>query len=125
EMAANLDHPNIVPLYEVGEYAGSPYFSMKLVEGNSLAEGLHRYQADPKAAARLLVQVARAVHHAHQHGVLHRDLKPSNILLDAAGQPHLIDFGLAKRVVFPDGPAADAELTQTGTITGTPTYMAP
>jgi serine/threonine protein kinase len=81
ETVANLDHPHIVPLYEVGEQDGQPFFSMKLVEGQSLAEQLGRYAADPRAAARLLIQIARAVHHAHQRGILHRDLKPSNILL--------------------------------------------
>jgi serine/threonine-protein kinase len=119
ETVANLDHPHIVPLYEVGEHDGQPFFSMKLIEGQSLAERLECYRNDPKAAARLLVQVARAVHHAHQRGVLHRDLKPSNVLLDAEGRPHVTDFGLAKRV------QADGGLTQSGLLVGTPSYMAP
>src|SRR5262249_9225119 len=78
-----------------------------------------RYTPDPKAAAGLIATVARAVHHAHQRGILHRDLKPSNILMDAQGQPHVTDFGLAKRV------EGDAELTRSGAILGTPSYMAP
>jgi tetratricopeptide (TPR) repeat protein/tRNA A-37 threonylcarbamoyl transferase component Bud32 len=119
ETVGNLDHPHIVPLHEVGEEQGQLYFSMKLIEGGSLAEHLSRYQSDPRAAAQLLVTVARAVHHAHQRGVLHRDLKPSNILLDADGQPHVTDFGLAKRV------EADGSLTESGAIVGSPSYMAP
>jgi serine/threonine protein kinase len=119
ETVANLDHPHIVPLYEVGEHDGHPYFSMKLVDGKNLAQQLDGYQANPRAAAGLLVQIARAVHHAHQRGVLHRDLKPANILLDAAGRPHVTDFGLARRV------ETDTSLTQSGAIVGTPGYMAP
>ena len=116
---AELDHAHIVPVYEVGEHDGQLYFSMKLFEGGSLAEHLDRYIADARAAARLVAEVARAVHHAHQRGVLHRDLKPSNILLDARGQPHVTDFGLAKRVTDEDS------LTLSGQLVGTPGYMAP
>jgi WD40 repeat protein/tRNA A-37 threonylcarbamoyl transferase component Bud32 len=119
EAAANLDHPHIVPIYEVGEHQGQHYFSMKLIEGGSLREHLPRLLAHPREAAQILATAARAVHHAHQHGVLHRDLKPANILLDAQGQPHLTDFGLAKRV------AGDSQLTQSGAVVGTPSYMAP
>jgi tRNA A-37 threonylcarbamoyl transferase component Bud32/tetratricopeptide (TPR) repeat protein len=119
ETVANLDHPHIVPIYEVGEANGQLYFSMKLMEGGSLGEHLRQFQNDPKAAARLLITIARAVHHAHQRGVLHRDLKPSNILLDTRGQAHVSDFGLAKRV------GLDATLTDTGAIVGSPSYMAP
>jgi WD40 repeat protein len=119
EAAANLDHPNIVPIYEVGEHEGQQYFSMKLVEGSNLSQKLPELQRDPKAAARLVAQVARAVHYAHQRGILHRDLKPANILLDQEGQPHVTDFGLAKRI------AGDSKLTQSGAIVGTPSYMAP
>jgi hypothetical protein len=119
EAAAQLDHPHIVPIYEVGEYNGQPYFSMKLVEGNSLSEHLPRLRRQPKAGARLVAAVARAIHHAHQRGIIHRDLKPANILVDTAGEPHVTDFGLARRVEGGSG------LTQTGAIVGTPSYMAP
>jgi tetratricopeptide (TPR) repeat protein/predicted Ser/Thr protein kinase len=119
EMVALLDHPHVVPIHEVGEQAGHVYFSMKLIEGGSLAQHLSRFWDDPRAAAGLVAAVARAVHHAHQRGVLHRDLKPSNILLDENGRPHVTDFGLARRV------EADSSLTQSGAIVGTPGYMAP
>jgi WD40 repeat protein/tRNA A-37 threonylcarbamoyl transferase component Bud32 len=125
EAAANLDHPNIVPIYEVGEHEGQHYFSMKLIEGGSLSQHLSRFASDHQAAARLLATVARAVHYAHQRGILHRDLKPANILLEwRAGDgsppvPHVTDFGLAKRVEGGKG------LTQSGAILGTPSYLAP
>jgi serine/threonine protein kinase len=119
EAAASLDHPNIVPIYEVGEHQGQHYFSMKLVEGSSLANRIREYVQDPQAAATLLATVARAVHHAHQHGILHRDLKPANILLDAQDQPQVTDFGLAKRVDSQSG------MTRSGDVVGTPGYMAP
>ena len=119
EAAAQLDHPHIVPVYEVGARTGHFFFSMKLIEGGGLDEQLDRFHDDPQKAARLVTQIARAVHHAHQRGILHRDLKPSNILLDREGQPHVSDFGLAKRI------EADTSLTQTGAIVGTPQYMAP
>jgi WD40 repeat protein/tRNA A-37 threonylcarbamoyl transferase component Bud32 len=119
EAAAQLDHPNVVPIYEVGEHEGQHFFSMKLVAGGSLAAALSagRCRA-PRAAAELVAVAARAVHHAHRRGVLHRDLKPANILLDEQGEPHVTDFGLAKRV-------ADDRVTQSGAVVGTPSYMAP
>jgi eukaryotic-like serine/threonine-protein kinase len=125
EAAANLDHPNIVPLYEVGEHGGQHYFSMKLVEGLSLAQDLEDRarqkvtRASQREAGRTLAKVARAVHHAHQRGILHRDLKPGNILLDANREPYVTDFGLAKRA-----DAVQAQ-TRTGAVMGTPAYMAP
>jgi WD40 repeat protein/tRNA A-37 threonylcarbamoyl transferase component Bud32 len=119
ENAANLDHPHIVPIYEVGEHEGQHFFSMKLVEGSSLSQTLPALQRDPKPAARLVAQVARAVHYAHQRGILHRDLKPANNLLGSDNQPHVTDFGLAKRI------EGDSKLTQSGAIVGTPSYMAP
>lgn len=122
EAAANLDHPNIVPIYEVGEYQGQQYFSMKLIDGGSLASvsGQPGTTAEgQRRAARLMASVARAVHYAHQRGILHRDLKPSNILLDAKGEPHVADIGLARRLEGSQG------ATQSGAIVGTPAYMPP
>jgi eukaryotic-like serine/threonine-protein kinase len=119
ESAARLDHPNIVPIYEVGEHQGQHYFTMKLVDGGSLAREVPRLVGDPRASARLVATVARAVHYAHQRGILHRDLKPANVLLDERGEPHVTDFGLAKRV------EGDPRLTRSGAILGTPGYMAP
>jgi WD40 repeat protein/tRNA A-37 threonylcarbamoyl transferase component Bud32 len=122
EAVASLDHPNIVPVYEVGLHEGQPFFSMKLIEGGSLAQHLPRFHADLRTGAGLLAAVARAIHYAHQRGLLHRDLKPGNILLDAQGQPHVTDFGLAKRLGSTPG---DASVTQHGILVGTPNYMAP
>jgi WD40 repeat protein/predicted Ser/Thr protein kinase len=119
QAAANLDHPHIVPIYEVGQHEGQHYFSMKFVDGGSLAAQPERFRSDARAAARLVQTVARAVHFAHQRGILHRDLKPANILVDAKGEPHITDFGLAKRV------KGGSNLTQSGAIVGTPSYMAP
>jgi tetratricopeptide (TPR) repeat protein/thiol-disulfide isomerase/thioredoxin len=118
EEAGCLDHPNIVPIYQVGEVNGQHYFSMKLIEGSSLGAQAERLRKDPPAAARLISTVARAVQHAHARGVLHRDLKPGNILIDEHGQPHVTDFGLAKHL-------GGEGSTQSGAILGTPGYMAP
>jgi WD40 repeat protein len=149
EAAASLSHPNIVPLHEIGEYQGQHYFSMGLIEGPSLREALAQVRGSkvevrrskvevggpkseirsartaarvgfkPREAAQLVATVARAVHYAHQRGVLHRDLKPGNLLLDVDGTPHLTDFGLAKLV------AKDSTLTHTQAVLGTPAYMSP
>src|SRR5262249_42845301 len=96
EAVAPLDHPHVVPVYPPGRHQGSHYFTMEFVTGGSLAGNLGRYQADVKAAVTLVAKVARAVHHAHERGVLHRDLKPANVLLDEQGEPKVSDFGLAR-----------------------------
>jgi serine/threonine-protein kinase len=120
EAAANLDHPNIVPIYEIGTHQGRHFYTMKFVEGGDLSAHLVEYR-DPVRAARLIAICARAVHHGHRRGVLHRDLKPANILLDCDGVPHVTDFGVAKRLEAD----AIAPGTLTGTLLGTPAYMAP
>jgi serine/threonine protein kinase/Tfp pilus assembly protein PilF len=117
--AASLDHPRIIPIYEVGERDGSCYFSMKFVEGGQLDEVVSRAPMSMRQSAEVIAKVARTVHYAHQHGILHRDIKPGNILLDTDGEPHLTDFGLARLV------EAESTLTHTQGIMGTPGYMAP
>jgi WD40 repeat protein len=149
EAAASLDHPSIVPIYDVGEHEGHHYFSMKLIEGGSLARQVERFTTGPRGAARVVMALARAVHHAHQRGILHRDLKPANVLLSAAGGlaessstsalgdtpgparpppasqalddvvPKIADFGLARRI------DQDSSLTHSGMVVGTPSYLAP
>ncbi len=119
EAAAALDHSNIVPIYEIGEADGQPFFSMKLLEGGTLARKTAPDVTALGVNVRAIVKIARAVHYAHQRGVLHRDIKPNNILLDANGEPFLTDFGLAKLV------ENHSALTQTIALLGTPAYMAP
>ena len=119
EAVATLDHPGIVPIFEVGTFEDQRYFSMKLIEGQGLDRKLEELAKDPRAAARVVAEVADAVNHAHQRGILHRDLKPANILVDGEGHAHVTDFGLAKRI------QEDAGLTVSGAIMGTPSYMAP
>jgi WD40 repeat protein/tRNA A-37 threonylcarbamoyl transferase component Bud32 len=134
EAAAKLDHPGIVPVYEVGEHEGQHFFSMGFVEGESLARTLDRGLLPTRDAATLTRKVAEAVAYAHGAGVIHRDLKPANILLDQHGQPRLTDFGLAKRIHGEPGASAmhgepgalaPGGLTATGQILGTPSYMPP
>ena len=135
EAAANLHHPNIVPIYETGEVLGQHFISMALIEGMGLDQYIKRSgpthaaaghaalsvsRARAKDIARILAKVARAVDYAHQHGVLHRDLKPSNIIMEKTGEPHLTDFGVAKVLG-----CGDSSLTASGAIMGTPSYMAP
>src|SRR5437868_9493779 len=119
EAAAGLDHPSIIPIYEVGERDGSCYFSMKFVEGGQLDEVVRRAPISIRQAAELIAKVARTVHYAHEHGILHRDIKPGNILLDVNGEPLLTDFGLARLI------EAESTVTRTLEVMGTPSYMAP
>jgi hypothetical protein len=142
--AAQLEHPNIVPIYDWGEHVGRPYYTMRLIEGGNLSTHLPALRGRDRAIVQLLTPVARAVHHAHQHGILHRDLKPANILLgstqerpapaqvpttsgspaDESGSPldlvpFVTDFGLAKRFDI------DTKMTQSGAVMGTPAYISP
>jgi serine/threonine-protein kinase len=119
EAAAKLDHPNIVPVYGVGEHDGQPYLCMRYVEGTTLARLAADSPLPPREAARYVAEVARAVHYAHENGILHRDLKPANVLIDRRGQPYVSDFGLAKLV------AGGPQLTASNTVLGTPSYMPP
>jgi len=119
EVIANLRHPNIVAVHEVGAHDGQRYFSMDYVEGQSLAAVVRDHPLPARTAGRYVKVIAEAIHYAHQQGILHRDLKPSNVLLDKAGNPRITDFGLAKRL------ASDSRLTTTGTVLGTPSYMPP
>ncbi|MFI5460210.1 MAG: WD40 repeat domain-containing serine/threonine protein kinase, partial [Isosphaerales bacterium] len=119
EAAANLDHPGIVPIFEVGQHEGQHYFSMGFVEGQSLSQRLAEGPLPSREAAELIRRASEAIEYAHQRGVIHRDLKPANILLDANGNPRITDFGLAKKV------QGDSGLTGSGQIMGTPSYMPP
>jgi serine/threonine-protein kinase len=119
EAAAHLEHPYIVPIYEVGERDGQCYFSMKFVEGGHLDEVVKREPMPIRRAVELIAKIARTVDYAHEHGILHRDIKPGNILLDRNGEPRLTDFGLARLV------EAESTVTATLDVLGTPSYMAP
>jgi serine/threonine-protein kinase len=119
EAAAKLNHPGIVPVYEVGERDGTYYFSMRFVEGDCLDDVVSRGSISVRQAAELIAKVARTVNYAHEHGILHRDIKPGNILLDANGEPHLTDFGLARLVEH------GSTVTGSLEVMGTPSYMAP
>ena len=119
EAAAQLDHPGIVPIYEVGEQSGQHFFSMGLVEGEGLDTKLKDGPLPAKEAAKLIAEIAGAVQFAHDKGIVHRDLKPANVLIDADGAPKITDFGLAKNI------SGDSGLTATGQVMGTPSYMPP
>ena len=119
EAAAGLDHPNIVPVYEVGEQDGRQFFAMGFVEGQSLQDAVQENPLSPRESAGVTATIATAVQYAHSKGIVHRDLKPGNVLIDQDGQPRITDFGLAKRT------EADAGMTATGQIVGTPAYMPP
>jgi WD40 repeat protein len=119
ESAAALDHPNIVPIHEVGEHHGQNYFTMKLIDGGNIEQWSSTHMPSQRQIAALIATVARAVHFGHQRGILHRDLKPGNVLVDSAGVPYVVDFGIAKRL------AGDSGLTLTADVLGSPAYMAP
>jgi serine/threonine protein kinase len=119
EAAASLEHPGIVPIHEVGERDGSCYFSMKFIDGGQLDAVAKREPMPIRHAAELIAKLARTVSYAHEHGILHRDIKPGNVLLDAKGEPHLTDFGLARLV------ETESTVTRTMEVLGTPSYMAP
>jgi hypothetical protein len=119
QTAANLQHPNIVAIHEVGYQDGQHFFSMDYVEGRNLADLVREHPLPPPQAVRYVKLVAEAIQHAHQQGTLHRDLKPSNVLIDKFDQPRVTDFGLARRL------QSDQGITATGTVLGTPSYMPP
>ena len=119
EAAAALDHPGVLPIHEVGESEGVPFFTMRFAECGSLAGRVNEFQNDPRAAVRMIEKVADALAHAHERGLLHRDIKPSNILLTAPDEPLLGDFGLARWL------GRDSALTVAGSVLGTPSYLAP
>ncbi|MCA9073014.1 MAG: serine/threonine protein kinase, partial [Planctomycetaceae bacterium] len=129
ESAARLNHPNIVPVYEVGEHNGHPFFSMKLVEGSTLSRRLMDGPLSTRNAIELLIPICNAIGEAHRQGVLHRDLKPANVLIDHEGRAYVTDFGLAKRVTPQEAVVGESlhgqTLTQSGAILGTPAYMPP
>ncbi len=119
EAVAQLQHPNIVQIHDVGEHEGKPYFSLEFVEGGELATQIAGEPQPPDEAARLVETLSRAMQFAHERNIIHRDLKPANVLLTADGQPKITDFGLAKRL------EDDSGQTASGSIMGTPSYMAP
>src|SRR5262249_43924171 len=125
EAVARLQHPNIVQIHDVGEHEHCPYFALEFVEGGSLDRKLAGQPQPPDLAARLVLTLARAMHFAHERGILHRDLKPANVLLGLDGTPKITDFGLAKLLEGEPGASTPGYRTHTGEIMGTPSYMAP
>lgn len=123
ELASRLQHPNIVTVFDCGVIRGRPYFTMQFVEGHQLHDFAILHDLSPRQCVALMVKVCRAVHHAHQRGILHRDLKPSNILVDGDGEPHILDFGLARDLS--DGGASMASMSQAAAFTGTLPYNSP
>ena len=119
QSAAGLHHPGIVSVFEVGEQEDRMYFSMPLIDGETLANRLERGRMPQRRAAKLVAEISNAVEYAHQQGVLHRDLKPSNVLIDHDGNPHITDFGLARPI------KEKLSLTRTGAVIGTPAFMSP
>src|SRR5262249_6948332 len=119
EAVAQLQHPNIVQIFEVGEHEGLPFFSLEYVDGGSLAQKIGGKPRPRREAAEVVELLALAMAAAHQQGIIHRDLKPANVLLTAEGLPKITDFGLAKKL------EGDSELTKSGTVMGSPSYMAP
>lgn len=119
EAAAQLHHPGIVPIYQIGVEGGQNFFSMAYIEGDSLAHRIREQALPPKVAAAYVMKVARAVHYAHEQGIIHRDIKPANVLLDADDNPMVTDFGLAKQI------QSDHKLTMSGQVLGTASYMSP
>ncbi|XZE52257.1 serine/threonine-protein kinase [Planctomycetaceae bacterium SH139] len=119
EAAANLDHPNIVPIYDIGDHNGQHYFTMKLIEGCTLTDFSPDLRGNYNQIVELVAKIADAIHHAHQRGILHRDLKPGNVLIDTDQQPLVTDFGLARKL------ESDRGVTQTGAVVGTPGFMSP
>src|SRR5262249_36574832 len=119
EAAANLHHPGIVQIFQVGKYRGRHFYSMEYVDGPSLARKIADGPLPPREAAELTRQIAEAIQYAHDGHVIHRDLKPANIMLASGNRPKITDFGLAKKLVF------DSTLTVTGLVVGTPSYMSP
>lgn len=117
--AAKLSHPNIIPIYEIGDFQGREFFCMKLIQGQSLSERLGRGPMAPQRAAKVMAEISHAINYAHEQGILHRDLKPSNIMLDDQGKAYVADFGLAKEST------GRVSLTRSGAVLGTPSFMSP